>query len=110
MPRGILVPRPGIKPAPLALEVQSLNHWTAREVPGSSPTERVAGGNILEGLEATPIPSYSWTVHIWENPCEYVYIITRLFLPPGSWYKANVRVPLVFVESLLFQEGQRIHM
>ena len=32
--RGILVPQPGIKPVPPALEAQSLNHWTAREVPG----------------------------------------------------------------------------
>ena len=30
---GILVPQPGIKPAPPALEVWSLNHWTTREVP-----------------------------------------------------------------------------
>ena len=30
---GILVPQPGIKPVPSALEVQNLNHWTAREVP-----------------------------------------------------------------------------
>ena len=29
----ILVPRPGIKPGPPAVEAQSLNHWTAREVP-----------------------------------------------------------------------------
>ena len=29
---GILVPRPGIEPVPPALETQSLNHWTAREV------------------------------------------------------------------------------
>ena len=29
---GILVPQPGIKTAPPALEVQSLNHWTIREV------------------------------------------------------------------------------
>ena len=27
---GILVPRPGIEPA---LEIQSLNYWTTREVP-----------------------------------------------------------------------------
>ena len=31
--RGMLVPRPGIKPAPLAVEAQTLNHWTAKEVP-----------------------------------------------------------------------------
>ena len=30
---GILVPRPGIEPTPPALEAESLNHWTAREVP-----------------------------------------------------------------------------
>ena len=29
---GILVPWPGIEPAPPALEAQSLNHWTAGEV------------------------------------------------------------------------------
>ena len=30
---GLLAPWPGIEPPPLALEVQSLNHWTTREVP-----------------------------------------------------------------------------
>ena len=31
---GILVPRPGIEPPPhLAVEAQSLHHWTPREVP-----------------------------------------------------------------------------
>ena len=29
----ILVPRPGIEPTPPAVEVRSLNHWTAREFP-----------------------------------------------------------------------------
>ena len=28
-----LVPQPGIEPEPLAVKVQSLNHWTPREVP-----------------------------------------------------------------------------
>ena len=28
----ILVPQPGIKPVPPAVEVWSLNHWTIREV------------------------------------------------------------------------------
>ena len=31
----ILVPLPGIEPAALALEVESLNHWTAWEVPNN---------------------------------------------------------------------------
>ena len=30
---GILVPQLGIESIPPELEVQSLNHWTAREVP-----------------------------------------------------------------------------
>ena len=30
---GILVPQPQIKLTPSAMEVQSLNHWIAREVP-----------------------------------------------------------------------------
>ena len=30
---GVLVPRPGINPAPAEFEVWSLNHWTIREVP-----------------------------------------------------------------------------
>ena len=38
---GILVPRQGNEPVPPAVEVQSLNHWTAREVPslGSCSTQ-----------------------------------------------------------------------
>ena len=28
----ILAPQPGIEPMPPAVEVQSLNHWTTREV------------------------------------------------------------------------------
>ena len=31
--RGILVPQPGIEPMPHAVEVQSPNHLTSREVP-----------------------------------------------------------------------------
>ena len=31
--RTTLVPQPGIKPMPSAVEAQILNHWTAREVP-----------------------------------------------------------------------------
>ena len=34
---GILVPQPGIKPVPPALEAQSSNHWTAREFPPFEP-------------------------------------------------------------------------
>ena len=30
------LPQPGIEPVPHALGVWSLNHWTAREVPGNN--------------------------------------------------------------------------
>ena len=30
---GILALLPGMEPVPLAVEVQSLNHWTTREIP-----------------------------------------------------------------------------
>ena len=30
---GNLVPQPGIKPEPPALEAQSFNHWATREAP-----------------------------------------------------------------------------
>ena len=33
MASRILVPQPGSKPMPLAVETQSLNHWTNRKVP-----------------------------------------------------------------------------
>ena len=32
-PLWILVPQPGIRPMPLAVEAWNLNHWTARNVP-----------------------------------------------------------------------------
>ena len=31
---GTLIPQPGIEPAPPALKVWGLKHWTARKVPG----------------------------------------------------------------------------
>ena len=37
---GILVPRPGIEPAPPAVEVRSLNPRTAREFPHLFPFEQ----------------------------------------------------------------------
>ena len=33
MAYGILVPQPGIKPMPPALEAHSLNYWTTRKSP-----------------------------------------------------------------------------
>ena len=42
---GILVPWPEIEPIPPALEAQSLNHWTAREVPNL-----LSSLGLLEGV------------------------------------------------------------
>ena len=40
---GTLTTQPGIKLTPHAVEAQSLNHWTAREVPGFTPDYSKAG-------------------------------------------------------------------
>jgi len=40
---GILVPQPGIKSTYPAVEVQSLHHWTPREVPQSQYLSSLVG-------------------------------------------------------------------
>ena len=42
---GILVYQPGIEPTTPALEAQSLNHWTNRDVPSPGHSE---GGKICD--------------------------------------------------------------
>ena len=39
--REILVLPPGIEPVPPAVEAQSLNHWTSKEVPNMSTFNRM---------------------------------------------------------------------
>ena len=41
---GILVPQPGMEPAPPAVEARSPNHWTAREAP---PPQQVFVESLL---------------------------------------------------------------
>ena len=45
----ILIPLPGIKPVPSAVEAWSLNHWTTREAPAKEflRKENKAGGTKL---------------------------------------------------------------
>ena len=52
---GILVPQPGIEPAPPALEAQSLNHWTTREVPPSAYSQKqgLMKSSCICSLQAT---------------------------------------------------------
>ena len=48
---GILVPQPGVKPAPFALEAQSFNHWTTGEVHWPSSNEQLwqsGGKNVFQ--------------------------------------------------------------
>ena len=48
---GILVPQPGIEPVPLAVEAQSLNHWTTREVPMSKILiNKIHGWIVIVGI------------------------------------------------------------
>ena len=57
--------RPGIEPVPPALEVQSLNHWTAREVPlGTfSDPSKVAFSLLPHPVSTTaPAPSLSTAI------------------------------------------------
>ena len=63
---GCLDPRPGIEPVPLALEVRSLNHWTAREVPGQLyscsqlfPVYSVEGSAHLD-VSSVPVGGIYW--------------------------------------------------
>ena len=62
-----------IKPTPPALEVQSLNHWTTREV----PVKNLDWMN----LQCFPkVPPQQCCVHIraWTNVCFVIYEIARL--------------------------------
>ena len=45
---GSLVPRPGIEPVLPTAEMQSPNHWTAREVPGMYFKNKNGGRNLLQ--------------------------------------------------------------
>ena len=55
MAYGILIPQPGFEPIPPAVEVRSLNHWTAREVPKN-------GFNKLMNLSNTSFCNLNWTL------------------------------------------------
>ena len=46
---GILVPRPGIEPGPLAVAARSLNHWTDREFPVYSFSNGDKNSTYLQG-------------------------------------------------------------
>ena len=71
---GILVPPPGIEPAPPALETRSLNHWTAREVLNSLYLNgRPCGEGLPEGwASACLIPE-----NLFKSAAIFEYILLR---------------------------------
>jgi len=48
---GILVPQPGLKPMPSAMEAWSLNHWIARGVPGLTDLKREKLRELATGIQ-----------------------------------------------------------
>ena len=88
---GILVPGLGIKPIPPALEVWSLNHWTAREVP-----------NMFFKLF-----NFSWWIHVyvWLSPftvhLKLSQIVNQL-IPQYKKFKKNFTIS-PFKMSFLLQ-------
>ena len=65
----ILVPRPGSKPLPAAVEAQSPNHGATREVPRHSFTfQGFPGGSVIENLLLKQ-ETWVWSLS-WEDPQE----------------------------------------
>ena len=61
---GLLVPQTGIKPVPPAVEVWSLNHWTAREV----PIHTVLNTPSSEGFEVASAVFHTWFDPVFLEP------------------------------------------
>ena len=58
---GILVPGPGIEPAPPALEAWSPNHWTTREVPADQSTLNESKMLFIKRSLPYPVRFSCWT-------------------------------------------------
>ena len=69
---GLLVPRPGTAPVPPAMELQSLNHWTGREVPSlASSYFHVLYSLSLEEEMATHSSIFAEEFHGQRSPAGY---------------------------------------
>ena len=62
---GILVPRSKIKPVPYKLKVQSLNHWTTREVPCSSFLSALFLSDLIHALRQCHYIEGRWYQHFY---------------------------------------------
>ena len=65
---GILVPRPGIEPVLPAVEAQSPNHWTTREVPETHLYMKRAGPWLKQELK---VDLGLISLNLQEGPKEY---------------------------------------
>ena len=59
---GIFVPQPGIEPMSPALEAQSLNHWTAREVPFCTSLRLQCWLPFPSSLQRTLLQGCKWRI------------------------------------------------
>ena len=83
---GILVPRPGFEPVPPAVEVQSPNHWTAREFPSFTLLKWNSVPLPHKNLASLSQFSFTWVVSLLIFPVTfrcYLYVESLLVLP---WY------------------------
>ena len=103
---GILVPRPGIKPAPSAVKAQGPNHWTAREIPVSS--SRVSGTFGLPFPSSSlffppsPSPQVKARKHLSATPCHcHVGLRVSVWVGwlgcPGCW----LSLPQLFLSPFI---------
>ena len=76
---GILVPQPGIKSTPPAVEVKSLNHWTFREVLGRYHNYLLFYSRGTKSLNSIQGVTHSWCM------TKQMSLSTYCFLPvPGT--------------------------
>ena len=79
---GILFPWPGIEPTPPALEAWSPNHWTAREVPTTSP-QPLLKSNAQPGLRSTELKPINHLIGrnpgSWTAPQKYSITISGVW-------------------------------
>ena len=88
----ILVPRPGIEPAPPAVEAQHLNHWTTREVPDLGFKRITLAVLFMTGCRASvkvrrPVlwPYWGMSTYSLANMPLHKHWIGFIILPTGLW-------------------------
>ena len=102
---GILVSQPMIKPETPAIQVQSLNHWTAREVPKTC---------FVIGKISKLHESRDYKEPLWTYPDPTTYALPFLFyqVPPTHFLRAfkfslkQISVIMSFLHLICFSKGR----